>query len=393
MSRSIPRTIDRKGQHLSQCDVCGVMWLRSTLSRGRDGLLRCENDRPGRDSLTLAELTAARAAALAQRLGAQLPADGAVPDELPVRTPDEGFVPTDVSAVSAWLSVADATSDSNGVSSLPDLMNSNPAVQSVDARKPVVEMSGNGLPCMRFATNDVLSWPLIAANNGTAAWGVGLWIKPDVLAASGRVVAVRLGTGAASASKAVLITSAATPGAMGVQVVLPDGSSNGRTYVSTPFMSTTGFTFCTAEYDATAGTDASKLTITANGSVLSTTITTLGSGGALGDLATPTGNILIGNGVNDATAASPFNGVIGSNIYAFGSKMAGATQGLLTTEARVALMMYRNPTVVDPIPVPPRLPENGPYTGPTRRLTVADVYNNEIPTYGDPYTAVNKPGF
>lgn len=80
MSRSIPRNIDRKGQHLSQCDVCGVMWLRSTLSRGRDGLLRCENDRPGRDALTLAELTANRAAALAQRLGAQLPADGATPD-------------------------------------------------------------------------------------------------------------------------------------------------------------------------------------------------------------------------------------------------------------------------------------------------------------------------
>lgn len=78
--RSIPRNIDRKGEHLSQCDVCGVMWLRSALSRGRDGLLRCENDRDGRDELTLAELTAHRAAALAQRLGTQTPADGAKPD-------------------------------------------------------------------------------------------------------------------------------------------------------------------------------------------------------------------------------------------------------------------------------------------------------------------------
>lgn len=80
MTRSIPRNIDRKGQHLSQCDVCGVMWLRSALSRGRDGLLRCENDRPGRDALTLSELTASRAAALSARLGAQSPADGATPD-------------------------------------------------------------------------------------------------------------------------------------------------------------------------------------------------------------------------------------------------------------------------------------------------------------------------
>lgn len=77
---SVPRNIDRKGEVLSRCDVCGVPWLRSELQRGRDGLLRCANDRPGRDELTLAELTAHRAAALAQRLGAQSPADGAVPD-------------------------------------------------------------------------------------------------------------------------------------------------------------------------------------------------------------------------------------------------------------------------------------------------------------------------
>jgi len=77
---SVPRNIDRKGEVLSRCDVCGVPWLRSELQRGRDGLLRCTNDRPGRDELTLAELTAHRAAALAQRLGAQSPADGAVPD-------------------------------------------------------------------------------------------------------------------------------------------------------------------------------------------------------------------------------------------------------------------------------------------------------------------------
>ena len=80
MGRSVPRNIDRKGEHLSRCDDCGVMYLRSALRRGRDGLLRCENDRPGRDALTLAELTAARASALSQVVGTRSPADGAVPD-------------------------------------------------------------------------------------------------------------------------------------------------------------------------------------------------------------------------------------------------------------------------------------------------------------------------
>ena len=80
MSRSVPHQITRKGEHLSRCDVCSVPYLRSALRRGRDGLLRCENDLPGRDEVTLAELTAARAEALAARTGAGLPADGAFPD-------------------------------------------------------------------------------------------------------------------------------------------------------------------------------------------------------------------------------------------------------------------------------------------------------------------------
>lgn len=78
--RSVPRNVDRKGEHLSRCDVCGVPWLRSALRRGRDGLLRCANDTPGRDELTLAELTASRAASLSRRLGMQSIGDGACPD-------------------------------------------------------------------------------------------------------------------------------------------------------------------------------------------------------------------------------------------------------------------------------------------------------------------------
>lgn len=80
MGRSVPRQIDRKGEHLSRCDVCATPYLRSALRRGRDGLLRCENDQPGRDNVTLAELTAQRAAALSQRIGSVTPGDGAVPD-------------------------------------------------------------------------------------------------------------------------------------------------------------------------------------------------------------------------------------------------------------------------------------------------------------------------
>lgn len=78
--RSVPRNIHTKGEHLSRCDVCSVPYLRSALRRGEDGLLRCENDLPGRSEMTLARLTAQRAQQIAARSGYGLPADGAYPD-------------------------------------------------------------------------------------------------------------------------------------------------------------------------------------------------------------------------------------------------------------------------------------------------------------------------
>jgi hypothetical protein len=80
MGRTVPANINHRGDYLSMCADCGAMWLRSALRRGRDGLLRCENDRPGRNALELAELTAARASALSAALGRQTSNDGAVPD-------------------------------------------------------------------------------------------------------------------------------------------------------------------------------------------------------------------------------------------------------------------------------------------------------------------------
>lgn len=62
------------------CDVCGVVYLRSSLRRGSDGLLRCPEDAKGRSELELAEATARQAAAVAARVAAQTPADGARPD-------------------------------------------------------------------------------------------------------------------------------------------------------------------------------------------------------------------------------------------------------------------------------------------------------------------------
>lgn len=245
--------------------------------------------------------------------------------------------PNKISAVSAWLRVASATSDSNGVSSLPDMLNANPAVQSVDARKPVIENSANGLPCMRFATNDALAWPLIAATNPTNKAGWGIWLKPDSASAAARVISISTGTNGATALKLRLSTNT-TPDILLDAAV---SGTNGRRGTSSTLI-TTGWQFLTLEYDSSGATEADKLVATLNGIARSLVFSNLGAGGTLGVLPVVTGNAIIGNG-QDGAASNPFNGLIGPNIYAFGSKMNDATQGLLTAAARIALMNYEAP--------------------------------------------------
>ena len=82
--------------------------------------------------------------------------------------------PSTLSAVSSWfrLAAAETTITGSGYSSVHDELNpSNPAVQTDDLlRPPSGGTSANGLPIITSATH-VLTVPVSAANNGTAAWG------------------------------------------------------------------------------------------------------------------------------------------------------------------------------------------------------------------------------
>jgi hypothetical protein len=248
-------------------------------------------------------------------------------------------------------------------------MNTNPAVQSVNARKPVIETSF-GLPCLRFATNDVLRWPITAQSAATSYAGWGMWFKQDVSSTVMRLIRVSTGTNGASGFGLNMTSSA---GAY-VGAYSADGASGNFSQLSVSGALDTSWVFITLEWSRDGTSTATRLTLTKNGEVLSGAATGIVNAA----LFAATGNILIGN-ANDGVASGAVNGLIGPNIYAFGSKMAGATEGVLTPAARLSLMLYGNPLGL-PAETAPYVPSNGPYTGPTRRLTIEDAYDGNVPT-------------
>lgn len=248
-----------------------------------------------------------------------------------------GFSPTTLSAVSAWLR---NTTTSGNISSVTDLINANPAVQSVDGRRPAGEASG----AMTFLTNDVLSWPLIGneedpgvINNGTRQFGVVLFVEHDALGAEEAYATISNLTGSASAMK--LDFKKITTNFLRVDLFVD--ASNARRITATDNALTTGSTCITFEMDLDAATEPEQVVMTVGGTIVTQTGANLvGTPDlSLGLAAGVTGNLLIGNR-RDSTAASPFQGRMGRNLFFLGSKMAGATQGLLTVDARTALRNF-----------------------------------------------------
>lgn len=247
-------------------------------------------------------------------------------------------------ALSAWFSLtaAGATVTGAGYSSVPDRLDaSNPATQSTDARRPTNQTSSNGLPIMTWpgSGNQVLVASLTSARNGTS-WGCGMWVRPSTLAPATQALVSILNT-ATGASGDKFIAYVATD-LYGHNAYASNGDGRrAQAPVASALVST--WQFVTAEFDAAGGSEATRNVVTVDGAVQSLTFTSIGAGTAPTSLPTPTGNLLIGSGTNAASSSFVFSGSMGPNIYLFGAKMAGAGVGLLTQQARLALMNYQRP--------------------------------------------------
>jgi hypothetical protein len=249
-----------------------------------------------------------------------------------------GTLTVSASVVGAWLRFAEGTSDANGFSSVPDVLNANPAIQTVNANKPARVLSANGLVLANFVTDDRLWWPLIAANNSTAAFGFMFWIVPaNIAAPTERWIDIWYNsgnppTGGASAPKFSIGKIGAT-----VHAVLRNGAAS-PTATSGNVLSA-GVPACVGfEFNGAGATDAAKLVITLDGVAIASTVT----GGAMPTaLPAPTGSANIGAYIQ---GAAHYTGKMGSNLFCFNAAMAGVTSGLLTPAARLAYKNFEAPT-------------------------------------------------
>lgn len=239
--------------------------------------------------------------------------------------------------VTAWLRVAGGTITGQGYASVPDLI-ANPAVMTVDDDRPPAATSANNLPLLNMdGVTDFMSWPAAANNNQTAVGGIALWVQP---------------AGVAVTLKGIVT---ALPGATHRYGVFRNGTDlfvdvhhsqfiARRATIANVFVANT-WIFITFEFDGSGANDAAKCVLTVNGVVRTLVFTDAsGSPGAMPSaLVSTAGPYLIGCYVA-ASHTGCWDGKFGPNIYTIGGKMTGATQGLLTTPARLALMAYEQPT-------------------------------------------------
>lgn len=257
------------------------------------------------------------------------------------------FSPTDLSGViTAWLRVPLATVTGLGISSLPDVLNSNPAVQATDAARPPRVTTTNGLLVAR-GVDDRMSWPANAANNQLVTWGFATHLIRDTTTTQA-IYRSGLTTSShpqATDSHSIFLTS----GSAFQFLAFTDATGGQARAGTTPaaVLSTSAYRFVTVEFDGSQATDIDKCVITIDGVVQVLLFSnSVGAPGAfpvaLQGQPGGTDIALFGQRTNATTSA--FVGKMGPNIYILGGKMAGATEGLLTAEARAALGNFERPT-------------------------------------------------
>ncbi len=241
--------------------------------------------------------------------------------------------PTQVSAVSAWLRLAQGTTSAGKYTVIPDVLANNPAVQPDTDRQPTAASSANGLPVATWNGANIFTWPAAANNASTAKWGFMVWVKTvSNIGARQRIFHTPAG------SNTKRQTFDIVSGGIATNIYQTDG--NGRDWSKTSGITASAWQCIRFAFDGSAVLDDDKIQVFVNeAKVTGASIGTQGTLPTMTALQAAGGTNLLGAGPNDVDSpgAPLLNGVqTGPNWFVF-------NDSLLAADA-VRLMNFEAPT-------------------------------------------------
>lgn len=260
--------------------------------------------------------------------------------ELAEAAPYSIIDPISIPEIKIWLRVDQATSDVNGVSSVPDAKGGSAATQSTNAQKPTLGTTGNGLAKLT-CVDDCLVLPIQAGFNNSAWFGMAMWIRPSNVSTSSDLFNVTTASGATvnklsfrQSSDDLLDFTWASNGSDTRQ------ARTGSAGFGKAILAVNIWTFVSMEFDGTQATEDTKNQFKLNGTPVpapnatqySNGVGAIGSPG-LSALNTPTGNSLLF--ARTTAGGNPFQGDIGPDIFFYDPRTITAQKLVQAAQFRV----------------------------------------------------------
>jgi hypothetical protein len=217
------------------------------------------------------------------------------------------------------------------VSALPDVLF--PAVgsgtQATAARQP----TGNADGTVTYGGDDCIVVPFHANSSSATTQGFGFWMKlTGVTTAQNPFSMVAAAGGSTSRGRPEV---GGVNGVGGIARTLGSVGGANSTWAAGTLIANT-WQFVSHEYDGGAALG-SRMNLFIDGVIVTPTADT-----SPGALTATSGTWVIG--ALDTSGTTGISGQLGRNFYVYNAKMAGATQGLLTSTARAALKNFEVPT-------------------------------------------------
>lgn len=255
---------------------------------------------------------------------------GALPRVAASGAAEANFDPSGLGVVTAWL-----RNDTVGaVSSVTDVLNSNPAVEG-GAVQPI----GNADSSVTFPTQSSLLWPITAANFNVDTWAIVLWVRSPLNTATRTFYRIRNITNGASAESLALQLS----GSEAISCdVYHDPVTIRRAVTPISLIGDDTPHMVTIEWNKNGATEADKFVISVDAVVRSLAFVNAAGapGGMPPQLVSATGNAMIAAN-NPAGSSLPLAGRLSKNVSIIATApMPGVTSGIFTQLAREQLFAF-----------------------------------------------------